>query len=459
MKRRTASASPVASGETESDPFARDRSHYLIALFISYLGFGMSSFASTYIIYDLSGSVAVTGLLVVCTALPTLLLSTTATSVVNRWGGPKLYLVCQFGWVAVWFVAVVLSATGRLNTASMLGIFLMLGIVQGLALPTPGLVRLMITAPGRAPELNSAAIRNIAVGTVIGLILGGHIFAIAGPTWIFLLAALSEVPLIFAIYPLVRKASRLIREASRRPPITRERFRDLLATPRSNPGLRAAFICMLIACLIGSFTVTLPAIASSIGTDPRILSFLQAGSIVGGIFVALAARNLHGRVSWGSVQRVCYFVAAFGLGGLVWATHFNGSRVIVFTIALIVIIPVGFALSLDTSILSALVQLGAPADDRAAVFTGFSLILLLGIPFGQELCGLIADVFSVSIAIGAIAVSALLFLIVRPLHAHLRSAFDTLDAQTATPVVAGRASLPHASSYEPVAPGDGTIQR
>ena len=335
----------------------------------------------------------------------------------------------------------------------------MLGVVQGLALPAAGLVRLMITAPGRAPELNSATTRNVALGTVIGLILGGHILAIAGPTWIYLFAALCQVPLIFATYPLVREASRLIREAFQPPPITSERFRDLLAMRRSNPGLRAAFICTLIACLIGSFTVTLPAIANSTGTDPHILSFLQGGSIVGGIFVALAVRNLHGRVSWGSVQRVCYVINAFGLAGLAWATHFDGSRVIVFTGALIVIIPVGFALSLDTSILSALVQLGAPAEGRAVAFTGYALIPLRGIPLGQELCGLITDGFSVSVVIGVIAVLTLLLLIVRPSHHHLRSAFDTLDAATAMPMVAVRASLPHASSYEPVAPGDGMIQR
>ncbi|MSO96444.1 MAG: hypothetical protein EXQ81_11760, partial [Thermoleophilia bacterium] len=85
----------MASGETESDLFARDRCHYLIALFIRYLGFGMMSLASTYIIYDLSGSVGVTGLLVVCAALPAVLLSATATSLANRWGGPKLYVVAQ----------------------------------------------------------------------------------------------------------------------------------------------------------------------------------------------------------------------------------------------------------------------------------------------------------------------------------------------------------------------------
>ena len=96
------------------------------------------------------------------------------------------------------------------------------------------------------------------------------------------------------------------------------------------------------------------------------------------------------------------------------------------SLAVLLLIPIGFALTLDQSILATLMQAGAPAKSRASVLTGYALIPMILAPVGQEAIGIMADQFSVTSALIIIAVPALLLVLVGP-HLNLRKALDELS--------------------------------
>jgi disulfide bond formation protein DsbB len=126
------------------------------------------------------------------------------------------------------------------------------------------------------------------------------------------------------------------------------------------------------------------------------------------------------------VQRICFLIAASGLVVIAIIAHRDASPLIVISLTVLLLIPIGFALTLDQSILATLMQAGAPAKSRASVLTGYALIPMILAPVGQEAIGIMADQFSVTSALIIIAVPALLLVLVGP-HLSLRESLDELS--------------------------------
>ncbi|KLR60302.1 cyanate permease [Actinobacteria bacterium IMCC26207] len=403
--------------------FASMRRNYLVSLFAMYLGWSMVNMASSFYVYDQSGSVTATGFIVVCLNLPAVLLPGAATSLARRFGGPTMWVAQLPIWFLLTLIPVALSATGHLNTTNLLLYFLLVGIVFGLTSPAPSLVRRMIAAPGQLPEFNGQASQAVALSTVIGLLVGGALYTALGPTWVFAIGAVLLLPGL-SLFKLTQE------------PVPHfegevERFRGVFEIRRNNPGLRAVCMFTGLSFLVGSYVVTLPAVAeiiakgAGIKSSAGIQSLLQASSVVGGLFVVMAMRKAHGSVSWAVVQRICFLIAGVGLFLIAVIAYWDASALIVITLTILVLIPTGFALTLDQSILATLMQAGAPAKSRASVLTGYALIPMVLAPIGQELVGCLADLISVSAALMIVALLTLLLVLIGP-HLSLREALNEM---------------------------------
>ena len=139
---------PGSEPASAPDLFADVRIRHLWGTFVYAIGSSMVGVVAAYTVYKQSNSVAITGLIVVCSSLPTLVLPGPATYLARVWGGPKLYVVSRvaIGIVALFPVGLVIA--GRLSTASLLVWFLVTGILYALSGSSTGLVRAMIAAPG-----------------------------------------------------------------------------------------------------------------------------------------------------------------------------------------------------------------------------------------------------------------------------------------------------------------------
>ncbi|MCX6460636.1 MAG: MFS transporter [Actinobacteria bacterium] len=123
------------------DQFADIRRRHVLATFLFSLGSSMVSIVTAYIVYQQSGSVAVSGLIMVCSSLPAVLLPAPATAIARRWGGPKDYVYSRLAIGVVGFIPVVLSMTGRITTVNLLLWFLLSGILYALSGPATSLIR------------------------------------------------------------------------------------------------------------------------------------------------------------------------------------------------------------------------------------------------------------------------------------------------------------------------------
>ena len=196
---------------------------------------------------------------------------------------------------------------------------------------------------------------------------------------------------------------------------------------RVEPGLWAVCRFTVLCFFLGSYTVTLPAVADSIGSSPEVLAVLQAGGLVGGLFVLSAVNFLHHRVNWGRVQRGCVVLAVLGIAGLAVVDLQSGRSMTSVIIAVICTVPIGFAVALDATILSALMQADVPETHSGSVLTFFTLVGLATIPLSQEVVGLVADLTSVPLALGSLIIIGSIAVLVLP-RRPIRAAFDEMNA-------------------------------
>lgn len=72
-------------------------------------------------------------------------------------------------------------------------------------------------------------------------------------------------------------------------------------------------------------------------------------------------------------------------------------------LATVAIAPVGFALTMDITILNSLIQIAAQSRSRNAVLSAYAMLPALFAPIGQELIGLASDLFSVGTALAGVS--------------------------------------------------------
>ena len=411
------------------DPYAVARRWWLCAVFFSVLGGGMVGLANAHIVYDRTRSVAITGLITVCASLPPLLLPAVSTILAQRFGGPRTYIARYASSAVVAFVPVMLLTNGHLTTPMLLIWSASMSFIAGLFMPSSSLVQRMLAPPGKLPEFTAEAGRNAALAGVIGILGGGVVYETIGPIWIYAINAISFIPLVIPMIPLLGNVEPA--EAAR------HRFGSvwgLLYGPQSRPGLRAACRFTFLSLALGGYTVVLPAIAGTGRGSAGALSLLQAATVVGGLVTVVVTRRLHGLVPWGQAQRVCFLVTGVGILVLAWASRPSLGPTATLVVCVVAIIPIGLALKLDQTILQALVQMATTASSRAVFFTYYGLIPMVAVPVGQMAIGVIADRLSVSVALYAMAALTLVLVAMGPRLA-MRAAFDDLADADAPPEV------------------------
>ena len=374
----------------------------------------MVTLANAYIVFDLSGSVAVTALIAACWSLPPLVLPGVATSLVNRFGAPRTFVVRYLASAALSVIPVVLEVTGHLTPGPLLIWCLLMSTTAGLFSPSMMIVKKMLAPRATLTRFNANVTRNFALTSIVGILVSGAVFAAAGPLWIYVFNAASYVLPALAVIPLLG--------VGLSPDAPRQRFRGVFGLLYRRRDLYAACAFTGLGVLIGGYAVTLPAIARSIGTSPSILAILQ----VGGLLTGSALRLLRGRIGWGPIQRASFVVMAVGVLALAWVSQLGAGATVTLVLCVIAIAPIGFALSIDAAILNAAVHLWTPEESQAVFFTYYALIPLIAWPVGQGVIGVISDRASVSLALASLGVSTLVLVAVAS-RFRLRAEFDKMS--------------------------------
>ncbi len=372
------------------DKFVHLRPWYVGATIFSSFGNAMVHLATAFVIYNQTKSVTISALISVFGFLPSLVLGGPATYLVGRLGGPKLFVAGGIGLAAVGVLPLVASFAGHLTAFNLLVWQLLVGIIIGLVAPAGGLVTRMMAKPGRVASLNASLTRAKAIAVIAGLLLGGALYDAVGTNLIFIFNIVSYAGPIACVMAAFRHAP---------PPQHQGRLRDLRQLAHTSPGMKGVFIAAAFCSVGGCFVVALPALATAIDSSASTLAYLKMAYAVGGLAVVTAVHWISKHRGWAWAQNTCLVIMAAGLIVLALVSRGNlrASTTLVATLVLLVL--VGFAVYLDTSVLSSLAQIGAPPDQQGAVLTGVHMVPMVVIPISQLIFGAIADSFSVSVAL------------------------------------------------------------
>lgn len=342
---------------------------------VSLLGSWMQPVASQWLVWRLTGSTQMLGLLTFCTQLPALLL--------GAWGGTVAERVPRKTVVTVALAVAALQATLlavlALTGAVKPGHVLLLGVMLGLTYPFEIPARQVLLAELSGDDLPNVVAINSALVTVMRIIgpsVGGLIVARYGEGWCFAINALSFAAVIAAVLalptppaqPHAGGASVPIGEA------VRWAWRDA--------EVRALFFLLFMLSAVGlAWGTLMPAWVSTVvkgGPDVlgHLLSFVGGGALLAAVLLLLADTGLAWRVGLGALVMA---------GGTVGLSLANGTFTAAFGLFFIGLGQV----TQSSGILTELQQRSPPAL-RGRLLGLFTMVFVGMVPLGGLVAGLVA---------------------------------------------------------------------
>jgi MFS family permease len=348
---------------------------------ISLIGTWLTRVATSWLIYRLTGSALLLGVLGFAGQIPTFLLAPLAGVLVDRWDRYRVLVVTQVLAMVQSGLLAALALAGVINVWHVLALSVFQGLINAFDMPArQSLVVEMVE--DRADLPNAIALNSSMVNAarLIGPATAGVLVATVGEGWCFFVDAVSYLAVIASLLlmrivprPRAPKATRVLSEMA-------EGFRYASGFA----PIRAVLLLLAVVSLMGMpYTVLLPVVAREVlGGGAGTLGALTAASGLGALVGAL---YLASRKSVLGLERVIVGSAAlFGIGliGL--------SRVGVLWLALPVMLVTGGGMMLQMASSNTMIQTIVDEDKRGRVMSLFAVAFFGTVPFGSLLAGALA---------------------------------------------------------------------
>jgi MFS family permease len=350
---------------------------------VSLIGTWMTRIATSWLVYRLTGSALLLGLVGFAGQIPSFLLAPFAGVLVDRWNRHRLLVVTQILAMIQSGALAVLALTGVINIWHVLGLSLFQGVIN--AFDMPGRQAFVVEMVEKREDLANAIALNssmVNAARLLGPSIGGVIIAAVGEGWCFAIDAASYLAVIASLL-LMHVAPRL-RKAAEKAKVSTE-LRAGFAYVLGSPPIRAILLLLALVSLVGMpYTVLMPVFASTIlQGGPHTLGFLMAATGVGALGGAVF---LAGRRSVLGLGKILPLTAALFGAGL---SSFALSRSLWLSIPLLVVTGFGFMVQMASS--NTLLQTLVDDDKRGRVMSFYTMAFMGTTPFGSLLAGSLAD--------------------------------------------------------------------
>jgi MFS family permease len=343
---------------------------------ISLLGSWMAPVAQQWLVWRLTHSTQMLGLLTFCSQLPSLLLGAWAGSVAERLPRKTVVVVALAVAALQASTLAVLALTGAVRP----GHVLLLGVMLGLTYPFEIPARQMMLAELAGEDLpNVVAVNStlVTVMRILGPSLGGLIVAEWGEGWCFAINAVSFVAVIAAVIALPVPKHVPHGEGVRVP------ISEAVKWAWHEPHVRALFFLLFALSAVGQAWGTLmPAWVSNVlhgGPDVlgHLLSFGGAGALLAAMMLLFADTGIRWRVGAGGL------VMAAGIVGLSLSQSSTAAAFSLFFIGL-------GQVTQSSGILTELQQ-RSPSHLRGRLLGLFTMAFVGMVPVGGLVAGLVAS--------------------------------------------------------------------
>lgn len=350
---------------------------------ISLIGTWMQRIALPWVVYRMTDSEVLLGVVGFASSIPSFLLAPFAGVLIDRWSRYRVMLVTQIISMIQAGVLAWLSLSGNLEIWHIVVLSVALGCINSFDMPARhSFVINMVNGKediGNAIALNSMMFNG---ARLIGPSVAGIVLASVGEGACFLINALSY---IFVIASLMMMRVTEVLEKKERVPMFREMKEGMDYVFGFAPIKHIILLLGLVSLMGASYQVLMPVYAKDIlQGDSHTYGFLMggagAGALLGAIY--LASRDTVLRLG-----RLIPAATALLSAGLI-AISLSSS----FFISMFLIFFTGLGMMAHTAASNTILQTIADDDKRGRVMSFYTMALMGTAPFGSLLAGWMAKV-------------------------------------------------------------------
>ncbi len=354
---------------------------------ISLMGTWMQRIAMSWLVYRLTNSAFLLGVIGFTGQIPIFLLTPIAGVFADRLSRHRILLVTQTLAMIQALILALLVLTGTIAVWHIISLSIFLGFVDAFDMPArQSFVVEMIENRGdlgNAIALNSSMVHS---ARLIGPSLAGILIAAMGEGMCFLLNGISYLAVIASLLAMKIKSTK---QETRRTHIL-EGLKEGYSYAFDFMPIRSILLLTALVSMMGmSYTVLMPIFAGDIlHGNSHTLGFLMGGSGVGalvGVIYLAFRRTILGLEKWNVLA-----TSIFGAGLIA----FSQSRFFWFSIFLMLI--TGFGIMVQHTSSNTVLQMVVDEDKRGRVMSLYGIAFRGMMPFGSLLAGSLASKIGVS---------------------------------------------------------------
>lgn len=370
---------------------------YWLGAFVSFLGSWMQTVAQGWVVYEITNSKWLLGLLGFLGSLPTTAFSLFGGVVADRFDKRRLVITTQKlfainalvlavlvlnGWVQFWHIALIATLNGLIT-----------------AIDAPARQAMVTDLVGKESVTMGVAMNSAAFNTarVLGPAIAGKLIELVNAGWCFFINGISYFAIIFALW---RVPSSPNTHTVERLSVWSELQEGLVYMLRDGLLRTLVLLDCMLSVFAMSYTTLMPVFARDIlFAGKQGLGNLFSATGIGALIGALVLTQVAGRVPRGKVL----ITAATGL--CVGLLLFANSRVYMGSLACLVLVGCSAVSTLGS--INALLQSLSPEHLRGRAMS-LHVFALMGLaPFGSLLMGWVANQWTAPIAVtmGAVVCS------------------------------------------------------
>jgi MFS family permease len=350
---------------------------------VSLIGTWMTRLATAWLVYRLTHSALLLGVVSFSGQIVSFLLGPFAAVWVERLERRRLLIVTQAAAALQSLSLAALTLTHAISLGEIIGLMVFQGLIN--AFDMPGRQSFLVHMVEERGDLaNAIAINSSMVNgaRLIGPAIGGLIIAGFGEGWCFLIDGVSYFAVIASL-ALMRLTALNARTGSASSLL--EELREGWNYVSGFRPIRTVLLLLALTCLMGwPYSVLLPVFAARVlHGGAHTLGWLTAASGVGAFTSALALAMRKSIV--GLTRTLQVAVTLLGVGLIL----FGLSHVLWLSLALMVV--VGFGLIQAAAVCNTIIQSLVPDDKRARVMGYYTMAFFGAAPFGSLMAGALAQ--------------------------------------------------------------------
>lgn len=349
---------------------------------ISLIGTWMQMVAMSWLVYRLTGSASMLGVIGFVSQVPTFVLAPFAGVLADRWNRQRLLLTTQTLAMLQAAALAYFVLSGTVQVWQIMTLAFLLGVINAFDIPVRQ--SFVVELVEKREDLNNAIALNSSLITsarLIGPSVAGVLIAFIGEGGCFIINSLSYLGVIYAIASMRLKPQKS-RGVERH---VLQELRDGFHYAYGFAPIRSILFMMMLMSFAGMpYVVLMPVFAKGVlHGGSHTLGFLMGAAGFGALICTI---RLASRKSVLGLGRLIAFAAGiFGIGIASFALSHN------MALSMIFLCMAGFGSMAVISSSNTILQTIVDDDKRGRVMSFFTMSFMGTTPFGNLVAGLVAD--------------------------------------------------------------------